>query len=212
MAATQHCKALRFVAAFTLMTICVSAQTARSNAAGITNAEYEVFSAYIVGSFVGQVAKERIDRPVFQVVIVDRTKSDKEDIDADMPWTKIEAHLQKEAPSLRRETISEFREADLRQGDLGFRVHLPVPYKLVSLPSIDSIFNNGRGSPESNQRYPGSQGFLALSRVGFSSDEKQAVFYASNTCGSLCATDAYVVMEKGEAGWTVVKEVIVRLS
>jgi hypothetical protein len=202
----------RFGAAFALVTLCVSAQTARSGAAEVTKAEYDVLSTYISRSFVGEVAKERIDRSVSQIVIVNRTKSDQEDIDEDMPWKKIERHLRKEAPSLHRETISSFREANLRQAALGFSFRLPVPYKLVSSPGIYSIFNDGGGWPEYNQRYPGSQGFLVLSRVGFSPDAKQAVFYARNTCGLLCATDAYVVMEKRHSGWTIVKEVIVRVS
>jgi hypothetical protein len=84
-------------------------------------------------------------------------------------------------------------------------------YELVPAGKV-YFFTNGGWWPDYYQKYPGAQGLLTLSRVGFSPDVKQAVFYASNTCGGLCATDAYVVMERRDSGWTIVKEVIVRVS
>jgi hypothetical protein len=211
MAEKQCSRAIRFGAAFALMTLCVSAQTT-GGTAGITSAEYQVFSAYIHGSFVGEVATKRIDHSVSQIVIVNTTQSDQRDIDEDMSWKEIEKHLRREAPSLRRETIGSFRQANLRQAQLGFDFHLPLRYQLVPQETIDSILHDVSSWPEYYKAYSGAQGFLVFSRVGFSPDARQAMFYATNTCGSLCATDAYVVMEKRESGWIVAKEIIIRVS
>ena len=84
--------------------------------ANISEAEYEVFSAYISQSFVGAVGKDRIDRQISQIVIVNRTESDKDDLDDFLdpndppPGGTVETYLQREAPSLRAITISNFHE------------------------------------------------------------------------------------------------------
>lgn len=60
--------------------VAVGQQPAVENA-NISEAEYAVFSAYISQSFVGAVGKNRIDRPISQIVIVNLTESDKNDLD-----------------------------------------------------------------------------------------------------------------------------------
>lgn len=59
------------------------------------------------------------------------------------------------------------------------------------------------------RQYPGAQGHMRLSRVGFSPDGKQALFHSSNWCGGHCASGSYVIMEKHGTGWKVIKEVFI---
>jgi hypothetical protein len=184
--------------------------------ANASEAEYEVFSAYISQSFVGTVGEERVGNPVSQIVIVNRTASDKDDLDDldpdDMPPGGVEKYLRKEAPSLQVGTINNFHRANERQAQLALRFRLPLQYQLVPAEKIGSILKDVNSWPEYYKQYPAAQGYLALSRVGFRADGKQALLYARNMCGGKCATGSYVVMEKHGSMWKMVKEVFIWMS
>jgi hypothetical protein len=51
-----------------------------------------------------------------------------------------------------------------------------------------------------------------LSKIGFSADGNQALFYSTNSCGGKCGTETYVVMQRSDAGWKVVKEILIGVS
>jgi hypothetical protein len=198
--------------------VAVGQQPAADNA-NISEAEYAAFSAYISQSFVGAVGKNRIDRPISQIVIVNLTESDKNDLDDFLdpndppPGGTVEKYLQKEAPSLREITISNFHRANEKQGELAPHFHLPLSYQLVTAEKVGSILKD---SPddwiEYYTQYPGAQGHMGLSRVGFSPDGRQALFYSSNRCGGHCVSGSYVVMEKHGSAWKVIKEVFIWMS
>ncbi len=192
-------------------------QTSSGESAEATEAEYEVFSAYISQSFVGAVGKDRVGRPIAQIVVGNRTQSDKEDLqdlaeDHSLPSGGVEKYLRKEAPSLRVATISNFHRANEKQAQLTRRFDLPLPYQLVSQEKIGSIMKDVGSWPEYYKQYPGAQGYMWLSRVGFSPDGKQCLFYVSNSCGGLCATLSYVAMEKNGSTWKILKEVVILVS
>jgi hypothetical protein len=200
-----------------LASLGASGQTPSGESAEATETEYEVFSAYISQSFVGAVAEDRVGRPIAQIVVVNRTESDKEDLhdlaeDHDLPPGGVEKYLRKEVPSLRLATISNFHRANERQAQLGRHFCLPVPYQLVSAEKIGSIVKDAGSWPEYYKQYPGAQGYMWLSRIGFSPDGKQSLFYVSNSCGGLCATLSYVVMEKQGSAWKMLKEVVILVS
>jgi hypothetical protein len=112
-------------------------QTSSSESAEATEAEYEVFSAYISQSFVGAVGKDRVGRPIAQIVVGNRTESDKEDLQGlpqehSLPRGGVEKYLRKEVPSLRVATISNFHRAHEKQAQLTRRFDSPLPYQLVT--------------------------------------------------------------------------------
>jgi hypothetical protein len=209
------CSTFRIGIAFcVLLPVAAVGQRPEADNANLSEAEYEVFSAYISQSFVGAVGKSRIDRPISQIVIVNRTESDQEDLGdsdpGDLPPGGVQKYLRKEAPSLRTVTISNFHRANEKQGELAPHFHLPLPYQLVAAEKIGSILKDSPDDwMEYYRQYPGAQGHMRLSRVGFSPDGKQALFYSSNWCGGHCASGSYVIMEKRGAGWKVIKEVYI---
>jgi hypothetical protein len=192
-------------------------QTSSGESAEATEAEYEVFSAYISQSFVGSVGKDRVGRPIAQIVVGNSTESDKEDLqnlaeDHSLPPGGVEKYLRKEVPSLRVATISDFHRANEKQVQLTQRFDLPLPYQLASAEKISSIVKDAGSWPEYYKQYPGEQGYMWLSRVGFSPDGQQSLFYVSNSCGGLCATLSYVVMTKNGTAWKMLKEVVILYS
>lgn len=48
--------------------------------------------------------------------------------------------------------------------------------------------------------------------LGFRADGTQALFYIGNRCGVLCGAGWYVVMEKREGRWVILKEIETRIS
>jgi hypothetical protein len=178
----------------------------------VSAAEYDVLSAWIAGTFKGQESKEGVGKDIVKIVILNLTQSDENDTRLDengrpIPW-KEAASLIKQSPALQRTTIDAFREVNAQQASLRRSFHYPIDYELVDSTQLDSIFNKNGGSWSAYyKRFPGSQGVLALSRVGFSADGTQALFYLSNRCGGLCGGGRYVVMEKLNDRWMIGKEV-----
>jgi hypothetical protein len=74
------------------------------------------------------------------------------------------------------------------------------------------IFENNGWWTDYYKKYPGSQGYLVLSKIGFSADGNQALFYATNSCGGKCGTETYVVMQRSDTGWKLVKEILIGVS
>jgi hypothetical protein len=209
MAITRSCRSILSVSLTVLIACCAYSQTPKNNHPEVSPSEYEIFSAFIARSFVGN---ERVAFPVSQIIIVDMTDYDESEMEEEMAWKEIRQFLRKQVPSLQLATVEHFREANLWQAPVQQRFDLPLPYQLVAGSTLDSIIHDIADWPQYYKQYPGAQGFLTLSRVGFSPDGKQAVFYVINRCGGKCATGSFVVAQKRDAKWVVIKEVIVWVS
>jgi hypothetical protein len=187
-------------------------------AADVTPLEYEVFSAYITDAFTGSKGEDRVASHVSNIVIINTTRSDVDDShmqdenEKPVSWEEVSKYLQKKAPTLQRETIESFRAVRVQSVPLHPSFQLPVPYQLVDMKGIDAIFDNKGWWTDYYKKFPGSQGFLVLSRIGFSADRSQALFYASNSCGGKCGTGTYVVMETAGRGWKLMKEILIWIS
>jgi hypothetical protein len=170
---------------------------------------------YIASTFTGDKGEHRVGQRVSKVIIINKTQPDSKIEDDDgkpLSWKRVTKFLHKELPTLKRESLDSFREVNVHPVTLEHSFRLPVAYALVDKAEVDAVFRNGGWWTDYYKKYPDSQGILSLSRVGFSLDGTQAVFYASNGCGGKCGTGAYVVMEKIDSGWKVAKEVIVWTS
>jgi len=123
-----------------------------------------------------------------------------------IPWTQTASSLQSQASTLKRTTIDAFREVNGQQTNFQRTFHTVVDYELIDSNQLDSVFKNGSW-PAFYKRFPGSTGVLGFSRVGFSADGAQALFYVSNSCGGLCGGGSFVVMEKRGGRWVIEKEI-----
>ena len=130
-----------------------------------------------------------------------------------MPWGKAVESLRKKAPALQGTTIAAFLEANAKPALLRRSLHPAIAYELVDSTQLESAFGKNRdGWSEYYKRFPGSQGILTFSRVGFSADGTQALFFFTNQCGVLCGTGQYVVMEKRNGSWVAEKEIMKWIS
>ena len=183
--------------------------------------EYDVLSAYIDSEFAtrkGIQPLEPIGNGVAKIVIRNMTESDESGRDLRMdgkgqpiPWQETASLLQNKAPTLTRKTLDAFREVNRQQAFLQRFFHSDFDYELVDETQLDSIFKAGDWFAF-YKRFPGSPGIMAFSRVGFNEDGTQALLYASNTCGGLCGGGYYVLMEKHNGRWVIVKEIEMWIS
>jgi hypothetical protein len=184
----------------------------------VSESEYQVLSEYIASAFTGDTGRDRVGRPVSKIVIVSKAYSGGNDnrIEDDegkpLSWKEASGQLEKEFPALQPASINSLHEVINRPAKFRHSFRLPVAYELVDKAEIDAIFKKGGWWTDYYKSYPDSQGLLSLSRVGFSPDGKQAVFFASNACGGKCGTGAYVVMERIDSGWKVAREILIWVS
>lgn len=182
----------------------------------LRNLEYDVLSIWIASEFADRQHKEPLEpvgNGLVKVVISDTTQSgDDEGLHDDngrhIPWEKTAESVRKKTPTLQQTTIDSFREVNAKQASLRRSFHPLIDYELVDSKKLDSIFaNNGDPWGAYYKQFPGSQGILTFSRVGFSTDGRQAFFYVSNRCGELCGGGEYVVMENSNGRWMIGKEI-----
>jgi hypothetical protein len=172
-------------------------------------AEYEVLTAWIDAKL---NSKERVGK-IAKVVIFDTTKSGDDDLLGDengrpIPWEKTAESLRKKDPALQQATLDAFRKVNAQQESLRRSLHPSIDYELVTSAQLEPIFCHHCGFwPAYYKQFPGSQGLLTFSGVGFSADGTQAFFYFSNRCEGLCGTGDYVIMEKRDGRWALQKEI-----
>lgn len=169
-------------------------------------AEYEVLTAWIDATFAG---KERVGKGVVKLVIFDSTQSGDDELLGDengqrIPWGKTAELLRKKDSALQQSALDCFRKVNTGQALLRRSLHPSIDYELVSSAQLQPIFCKHCGFwPAYYKQFPGSQGLLTFSGVGFSADGTQAFFYFSNRCEGLCGTGDYVVMEKRDGRWII---------
>lgn len=180
--------------------------------------EYDALSAFIDSKFAsrkGVQPIEPIGNGIARIVIFNTTESDEDGqnvrLDGNgqpIPWAQTASSLQSKVPTLKRTTIDAFQALNTRQASLRRSFHPAIDYELVDSAQLESFFKKGGGDWLAfYKRFPGSPGIMTFSRVGFSEDGTQALFYLSNHCGGLCGTGMYVVMEKRNGSWVIENEI-----
>jgi hypothetical protein len=201
-----------------LLTACVSrGQISVRPDTQVTETEYQVLSVYITRTFTANSGRERVVSQVSKIVIANKTQSDTDDVhdlydNKPTAWKEITAYLLKKCPALEAVTLDSFREVNTHPANFHPLFRLPVKCELIDESEFDRIFEKGGWWKDYYKKYPDSQGFLTLSRVGFNPDGDQALFYATNGCGGKCGTGSYVVMQRIGSNWRILKEIIFWIS
>jgi hypothetical protein len=188
--------------------------TACNRKRDFTANEYDVVSAYVASKFAIHKGEEQPSK----IVILNMTSCCDDDHMPDengrpVTWEQTAESLGQKAPSVQNTTIVGFRRANTHQAALGRAFRFSMEYEIIDPARLDPIFKRNGGSWTAYyKRYPGSQGIATLSRVGFSADGTQALFYVSNHCGGLCGGGSYVVMEKRDGRWMIGTEIEMWIS
>lgn len=106
-------------------------------------------------------------------------------------------------PELGDEIWSDFTTKNEKPSLLERRLTLSVKYVFISTQELQSIFSDSSGWDDFYAKYPGSQGVLTLSRVGFNKAKDTAVLYAANQFGGDGGEGNMVLLKKSAGRWTV---------
>jgi len=161
--------------------------------------EYDAISGYLAYRFTGYEKNHE------KLIFFNMTESENDDATPFKgtpfkpgPWQQTADFLRQQAPLLQQTTIDSYRKANTQQAFVSRSFHSPIDYKLVDSAERESY--NQRGWPNANE-------VMTWSRVGFSADGTQALFYETNHFGRLNSNSRYIVIEKENGSWTIKKEI-----
>jgi hypothetical protein len=106
-------------------------------------------------------------------------------------------HLRDTIPGLKPFLILEFFLSSLQEEQLERRFTLTARYELATQQEIDLY-----ATEQFSRRFPDNYGYLTFSRIGFSRDLTEAVFYTEHACG-MCGEGKYVFMRKVNGHWMI---------
>ncbi len=110
-------------------------------------------------------------------------------------------------PEVDKAAISDFQERNNESRSVRYlsSLDLSVPVVLVSRHTLESFLHNGPEPywEEFYRRYPGSNGSISFSSIGYSTDGNLAVLVVDQGCGSLCGALSNVVVKRTLGRWRV---------
>jgi hypothetical protein len=115
-------------------------------------------------------------------------------------------------PDLSGETLTSFAERNEKPTSLSPDMQLGVEYDLLSHEDLAEISSQPNWNEILDERYPGSNGYLILSRVGFNKSLDQAVIYVGQVAGPLRGSGSYYMLEKQNGEWIIKAESMAWIS
>ena len=110
-------------------------------------------------------------------------------------------------PGVDNAAIADFQHRNNNSHSLGVlsSPDRSVPIVLVSRQTLQSFLHNGPEPywSEFYRRYPGSNGSISFSSIGYSADGNVALLVVEQGCGSLCGALSDVVVRRERGRWRV---------
>jgi hypothetical protein len=166
----------------------------------VSSEEYAVYAALI--------SEEYLKDKVKLVVIANPTSG------GNMSKDMADVFLELLAP-LSQATYDDYLARNSKPYRLSNLFPLKTKYVIVEYQDIERFFDN----PDFDEawkafykRYPASNGYIALSRVGFNPAKDQALVYMAWMCNSRCGEGKLVLMGKQDGNWKVEKQHLMWVS
>jgi hypothetical protein len=103
------------------------------------------------------------------------------------------------------ETVQRFLDAIKTQDTLPAAT-LALANETIDADDYKQLFTRERdGWQEFSRRFPGATGLIALSPVAFDSRKQEALVYTRRQCGFLCGEAYFVLLERRDGIWYIVK-------
>jgi hypothetical protein len=100
--------------------------------------------------------------------------------------------------------VDDFIAANAEQVPISRAIEIPVPYELLDNAAINALFS-GQGWAGFYSRFPGAQGVVRLSRIGFDESFRHALVIAEQICGTECGSGRLVYLNREDSGiWRTV--------
>ncbi|MGC4115734.1 MAG: hypothetical protein QM765_14250 [Myxococcales bacterium] len=97
------------------------------------------------------------------------------------------------------------------------KLQVSTTIELVPRSELDAMLSFTAGTEEEvwkrfGEKYPGANGYLWISRVGYDKTQAQALVYISHFCGNFCGEGWAVMLSKTDGSWSVVDVQVVWTS
>lgn len=115
---------------------------------------------------------------------------------------------------IRADTIQSFLERSCASGHLSQTFHTDLPRTFIGAQNIHFDYEIvGKNGPKSfEQLYPGANGIISFSHVGFNSKIDEAIVSTRVVCGFLCGAGYRYILRKKSGRWEVVNGLMVWVS
>jgi len=112
---------------------------------------------------------------------------------------------------LRLETIQDFLQKSRTKGPLSTTFHTDLPRAFIDPNTVyfDLVPIENNRQKDFGRVFPGANGIISLSHIGFDHTLHEAIVSSSFTCGSLCGTGRRHILRKKWGKWVVVESWIV---
>jgi hypothetical protein len=188
-----------------LVASCSLSPTLDQASLSATQAAAELEEQYAV--YDGLITLRYISPSLQRVVIYDHTGLEPSgDLEARF------ANLQENFPELTPQMVVEFKAKNASPSPLESRFILGVDYVLVSDEQLHQLFAAQDGWLEFYKQFPLSQGVMTLSQVAFNPSMDLALVYVGNQSGWLAGAGYYLLMEKENGVWKILKETMAWIS
>ena len=121
-------------------------------------------------------------------------------------------NIKESLPGLSNETIDNYFERNAQPSQLSPDMQLGVDYVLLSADELAEISSQGNWHDILAEKYPGSNGYIIFSRVGFNRTLDQAVIYVGEVAGPLMGAGYCYLLEKQDGVWTIKEQVMIWIS
>ena len=106
--------------------------------------------------------------------------------------------------TLPQEAVEDYRLKNREPRRLSDALSLKFKYVLAESYELEQV-RKAKKWDEFYEKYPDSNGFISLSRVGFDSAKSRAIVYLEHWCHELCGYSYYLVLSKDKEGLKVTK-------
>lgn len=142
------------------------------------------------------------------VLILEETSTD---ISNDNPQQTID-YIKSGLEGISKDTIDNYLARNEQSTVLSPDMDLGVKYILLSEEELHSISSQPNWGEVLNEKYPGTNGYIIFSHVGFNKSLDQALIYVGNVGGPLMGSGSYYLMEKKNGEWVMIQQIMTWIS
>lgn len=178
----------------------VSATPQSNTIAAIDDEEYAVYSALIQSLYANGAKVLVIDNFVSGCVPVGNNA------EGERSWQQSLDKLPSKLTKLSPQTIADFKSKSRTCRTIEAKLTLPTKYILISRQERSAIFSKAhvtKSWQSFNQKYPGANGYINFSNIGFNEDRTQALVDTFRKCGDKCGGEKMVLLAKVNGKWSV---------
>jgi hypothetical protein len=168
--------------------------------AALDDEEYAVYSALIQTVYASGAKVLVIDNFVSGCIPVGNNA------EGERSWQQSLDKLPAKLSKLSAKTIADFKSKSRTCRTIEAKLTLPTKYNLISQADRRAIFSKAdvnKSWQSFNQKYPGANGYINVSNIGFNEDHSQALVDTFRKCGDKCGDERMVLLTKVNGKWSV---------